>query len=81
MSPAEFSEFALRMREAGAVKVRDGDREVIWPGPLMPSASAQSGFTRSRATPNPSANGHAETLTPEEARLRAYRRELAGEDD
>jgi len=80
MSPAEFQALALSLREAGAVKVRCGDLEVIWPGPYTPSADARQAFNKARA----GSNGKHEAPQPanaEEARLLAYRRELNGEDD
>lgn len=84
MSPEAFQALALALREAGAVKVRAGDLEVIWPGPLTPSMAAQTAFTRSNGAAHRS-NGHRREETPaaspEEARLRAFQRELSGEDD
>lgn len=83
MTPTEFKELALALREAGAVKVRAGELEVIWPGPFTPSREAQAAFARSRS--NGHANGHARPeqppSSPEEARMRAFQRELNGEDD
>lgn len=83
MTADDFKALALALREAGAVKVRAGELEVIWPGPFMPSQQAQGGFIRSRANGHQNgANGRQEPApsSPEEARLRAYRRELEGED-
>ena len=77
MTGAEFQALALSLREAGAVKVRCGELEVIWPGPYTPSVEARQALTRTR-------NGRQEPQQPasaEEARLLAFRRELNGEDD
>ena len=79
MTANEFKDLALALREAGAVKVRAGELEVIWPGPFTPSAAAQNGLSR---TPAP--NGRSSVPKPkneEEARLRAFRAELEGSDE
>jgi hypothetical protein len=82
MTPAEFKELALALREAGAVKVRAGELEVIWGAPLSPSVAAQSGFTRAKSPQMNGQNGKERAPgSAEEARMQAYRRELAGEDD
>lgn len=80
MTSAEFKELALALREAGAVKVRAGELEVIWPGPFTPSAAAQNGLSKSAIIPPPTFRPSAPPpKNPEEARLREFKAELEGD--
>lgn len=74
MTADAFRELAIALRDAGACKVRVGDWEVIWGGPVAPSRAAIEGLTR-RSSDADKDKG----LTPEQQRLREYQRELSGE--
>lgn len=80
----EFQKLAIALRETGAVRVRWGDFEAMWPAPVVSPLLQHPGMggahVRQLPTiPQVKQQQPASRLSPEEERMMQYQRELSGE--